>query len=1514
MALTGEQLTQLLAQLRTPNEKSFAELTARFDGARNVQKVEDFVSRATIFKEINNISDANAIKGLPLLLDDAAATWWTGVKHEANTWVKACQLIKNAFSPPKPAWRVYTEIFANTQLENEAIDTFITRKRHLFSQLSDVHTEPVQINIIYGQLNLYIREKVARNNVTTFTELLQLGRIAEQNRLEQQTGTTVSDVKQERNKKVKSTKRCDYCHYMGHTADVCRKKQSVVAMNNAQKALPLAKEKSQVSCYGCNAPGVFRSNCSTCQQKEKPSSPNAIEFYSMNCKLGRDIPTVQVKILGHTGYAHIDTGARTSIAGSSLYKHLCNHGCIFQKNSANITLADGSTSMQQVFTTSVKIQLGDREIIVKFTALPNATDNRTLLGIDFLESSGIVLNLAQRTWNYVEFPLMAYPYGTAKSYPNAITDYVQMIPKRASQKTVASNTSPKTEKSSKATNTSPKLKSILGSTSRKRKNESTLGIERIVAPAVADDNSKFKKPFPPPPLQQADVPQQIETQSIFIKFSLQNSPEPTSQTSNVSTPEMMDALRENAKLPVPVSPIADTPPAVAALNENEISYYEDTPTINIFSIEIRSDEAEELQDNEKSELNQLLKSFENIFMENGPPARYAEHRINIGKHLPVASAPYRLSPVKRNVLKNELEKMMKNDIIEESDSPFAAPVVLIPKKDGSVRVCIDYRQLNSITTPDRYPLPRIDDLLQEAKSSAFMSTMDLRSGYWQINVHETDREKTAFVTPFGMYQFTRMPFGLRNAPATFQRLMDRLKNSIPDVPILAYLDDLIILSPTFNDHMSHLAKTFKQLEKFKLRAHRQKCRFVCSEVKYLGHIITKHGLNVDPAKVEAITSLPAPANIKKLLSFIQTCSWYRRFIPGFADVVQSLTKLTKKNAKWIWESEQTHAFDTLKTLLTSAPVLQQANEHEPFIIRTDASGYAIGAVLSQGEKDKEHPIEYASRLLTAAEKNYSTIEREALAVVWAVNKFRGYIEGAEVTIASDHQPLKWLMTIKSPTGRLARWALQLQPYNLNIVYIPGKTNIIADTLSRPECIHEPINECTICTVHIDLPRKNEAEIRNEQLKDDSLKNIIDAFEATSDNEEYRRWTNRGYFLNNGVLYRYQDETDNDEAQLVIPEEERVNILKAYHDDPTAGHYGITRTIARISGRYYWPGMRRQITEHVQKCIECQRYKATNKKPAGLLQSGAHTQRFEVISIDLFGPLPTSKDGYKHILIVEDVATRWIELFALKDATAENCATTLIDEVFFRYGIPRRMISDNGTQFVSAVMQKVTYCLDIRHVLTPVYHPQTNPVERKNRDLKPQLAICVKQEHNTWPENLAAIRFAMNTVQNQSTGFSSAYLNFGRELRTTDDITHDLREIVSSENFVAEITPKLSKMADTLKQAREVTEATQTRNQAYTDGKRREDPRYDPGDHVWVTSHVQSNAAKQFTSKLAPKRDGPYIVLQRHGPASYELASLSNPTVLIGTHHTSALTPVKIDDPATILPVNPIRRRGRPRKH
>ncbi|XP_036346322.1 uncharacterized protein LOC118755602 [Rhagoletis pomonella] len=1104
--LTENQFRQLLGNLHVNQDTRaiFSKCSVRFNGGRNTSKIEDFIATILVYKDAENISDELALLSLPLLLEGYASSWWQGVKEEAETFNDAIDLLRKAFSPPKPDWRIFSEISQEKQKFTEPTDVFICRKRQLFAQLSEKLSEKTMINMIFSQLVLKIREKIPRESVGTFSELLDKAREAEL--LLGESKEVYKAVDLASNSTSKIPLRCSYCRKKNHSVENCFKK-----MESEKKTTEKMKETT-LSCYGCGTPGYYRSNCPNCNQKNPLRSPEKLDFNTIQTTvIGRNVPTVDININGLKGEAYLDTAARTSVASSKLYEKLKEKGVEFQKVFAEIKLADGIPRQQMVYSTIVDIIIGKRFKRIRFICLANAENNRTLLGIDFLEQAGIVMDLAQRTWHF-------------KDDANTMFEFKMQ---------------------------SAEIKHSLSLS------EANIRTHRENHNPINDFMSWFEN-----------------TNSSF-ESSYEYSPREIRDIFAGSIPENYEIPEQNDLFP-PMKRVKKSNKA-----EGRVSCSID---INSVEIRLRPNEGAALAESERTRLQKLLEAHKEIFEETTVPIPHMEHHIKTEAHAPISSHPYRISPAMKNKLKIELEDMLKKGIIEESKSPWSFPVVLIPKKDGGVRFCVDYRRLNAITTTDTYPLPRMDDLLHAAKATPFMSTIDLKAGYWQIKMAPAAKPKTAFTTPFGIFVFNRMPFGLKNAPATFQRLIDKFRSELPHILILAYLDDIIICSNDFNSHMQNLRQTLSKIKEYGFQLNRGKCVFCREEIKYLGHILTTKGLKVDNEKAHAVLKRPNPKNLKQLVSFLQTCSWYRRFIPNFADVAKPLSQLTKKNAKWRWSAEEQNAFDRLKDLLSSPPVLQQVDETKPFILKTDASDYALGAVLLQGENEEEHPIEYARRLLLAAERNYSTTEREALAIVWALQKFRGYVEGSEITVLTDHQPLKWLFSLKTPTGRLARWALQLQMYNLKLGYTAGKQNVVADMLSRPPCC--PENKSNVNSFEIDFPRKGAEEFRKEQLKDEELKYIIESFEK--DDENVTRHTNRGYMMVNGVLHRFCSDEDSENGQLVVPKSLRETVLIKFHVDPTAGHYGIDRTTSRITPLYFWPGMRADISQYVKSCVECKK--------------------------------------------------------------------------------------------------------------------------------------------------------------------------------------------------------------------------------------------------------------------------------------------------------------------------------------
>ena len=477
-----------------------------------------------------------------------------------------------------------------------------------------------------------------------------------------------------------------------------------------------------------------------------------------------------------------------------------------------------------------------------------------------------------------------------------------------------------------------------------------------------------------------------------------------------------------------------------------------------------------------------MKKYEDIFAKNDNDlgkTDVLEHAINTGDHEPIRERAYRVNPYKKKIIEDETKKMLEKKVIRKSFSPWAAPVTLVPKPNGKWRFCTDYRKLNKITKLDNHPLPRTDYMLEKVMGSSYFTTLDLAAGYWQVQMKKEDIEKTAFITHEGLYEFTRMQFGLCNAPATFQRMMQMVLGDLFYTIAPVYIDDIIIHSKTFEDHLRDVEKVFQKIREANLKLGPEKCKFFLREAKFLGHIVDKEGIKTEPGKIKKVKEYPRPVNLTQLRGFLGLAKYYRKFIKDFAKIAKPLNELTKgakskpreirdgikqkrkKSEKEKskedntfmsnWGDKQEEAFKILKEKLTTAPVLVYPNFDKEFILYTDASIIALGAVLHQvGNDGKEHVIAYESKTLSNAEQNYTTTELECLAVVWAIEKFDYYLEGNKFKVITDHIALKWLFDKAVPKGRIGRWIMKLQPYicNMKIIHKSGKKHTNADALSR----------------------------------------------------------------------------------------------------------------------------------------------------------------------------------------------------------------------------------------------------------------------------------------------------------------------------------------------------------------------------------------------------------------------------------------------------------------------------------
>ena len=883
-----------------------------------------------------------------------------------------------------------------------------------------------------------------------------------------------------------------------------------------------------------------------------------------------------------------------------------------------------------------------------------------------------------------------------------------------------------------------------------------------------------------------------------------------------------------------------------------------------------------------------------------------QHPIETGDSVPITLPLRCQAQIHLETIDSNVEDMKCRGVIRDSDSPWNFPVVLVKKKDGSVRFCIDYRQLNSVTKRDNHPLPNITELLDSLADKKIFSTMDLMSGYWQVDMAPEDIQKTAFSTRTGHYEFTVMPFGLCNAPATFQRLMYAVTAGLEWNICKTYLDDVLSASMSTKQHAADLAQIFDRLRQHGLRLKPTKCKFFMKSITFLGSVISSDGLSPDPAKTAAIKDFPKPNNATDVRSFLGLTNYYCRFIKDFAMIAAPLNDLTRKDIKFAWTSSHEAAFNKLKMVLASAPMLAHPKYDDAiFIVTTDASDIGMGAILSLQQQSDERPVAFASKAFNAAEKNYSATEKECKAVVWALDtQFRTYVLGRHFILKMDHSALIWLSKFKEPAGKIARWIMKLQEYDYNIRHVPGRHIPHVDSLSRHPVEQSKsigartaplstIKEWTTASSVDDVESSLQTcqlttqRLIEEQTREESLDLYRSRTEAKQDEVDER------FFMHNGILMRHGRSTDPridpvEFNQIVLPASLRAEVLQHMHSSALMGHLGVERTLDRILSRFWWPGVRKDTQHWLAACMDCQAKKPAKDTKVGRLSPiPVKTEPFYMLGFDILGPLPKSASNKKYILVYTDYFTKWVEADCLEHQDAQAIADSLVVKIILQHGAPFRLLSDRGRAFMSKIVGGIQKCLGIERVNTTAYHPQTDGLtERCNRTLVNMLAKFVNRDQDDWDVLLPYMLFAYNTSKHATTHYTPFFLVHGREATLPIDVSFPRAEVDSTsttQQYATLITQRLRQARQFVDQNIQVAQTHQA--DAYDQG--RVNKQYEVDDKVWIYSpHI----GKEKKKKLSSLWHGPYTVVRRINDLNYVVRLTMNPVSTPSTVHVARLKP------------------------
>ena len=860
-----------------------------------------------------------------------------------------------------------------------------------------------------------------------------------------------------------------------------------------------------------------------------------------------------------------------------------------------------------------------------------------------------------------------------------------------------------------------------------------------------------------------------------------------------------------------------------------------------FTVSIPSKEPSQpvftLSTDENKAIEDILKQRSNAFsLQDNDIGRIkiARHSILTRPHHPIYLRPHRRPQHEYDQLQREVDQLIAKGLVRPSNSPYAFPVMGVPKKDGTLRLVVDYRRLNAITIPDKMPIPRVDDIIDRLHGARYFTTLDIAWGYWHVEMDPNSIQKTAFVTNQGHYEWMVMPMGLMNAGATFQRIIQQILGPHLYKGAINYLDDIILYSETFEEHIKLLNDVLRLLEENNIKLKMSKCMFAKQEVTYLGYNISYNQVRPLEEKVKAIREFPVPTSVTSIRRFLGMSQYYRRFIPNFSQIAKPLTNLTKKDVPYEWGPEQQAAFQKLIDRLTSQPVVAIYNPKVPCTIHTDASAVGIGATLSQrGSDGLDHPIEYFSRQLNDAQRNYNASELECLAIVEAVRHFEAYLN-LPFTIVTDHSALQWLLSLQRPKGRLYRWSVELSTFKFTIQHRPGLSQAHVDALSRA-----PV------AFHLEYDELHDAQ-KNADLS--FLRAPVDRRGITT------------------ILQRGRH-------KAYVPEPLRQTLLYRMHDG--YGHPGQSKTIRMISSIYWWPNIVNDIRRYVSSCQPCQLTTVSHQpSPGEYIMPENDLEPLDQISLDtiVLGSA-ARKTAHKNIQVFVDNHSRYIWAYPTRTNSAATFVTLLTN--LFNAGIkPKRLLTDCHKSFLSNKLRKLLNENHVKLVHSTPYHPQTNGiVERANGTLVSRLRpVLLEKPSRKWSTQLPDVVRNYNRTPHDVTGFTPEYLLFGIDTTPT---------------FATPIT----NLDEARTMANQRTRKVQLKHKATHDAKH-PPAKFELGDRV--LKQVPSNHPDQ--DKLTPRWTGPYYIIAEIGPVTYDISETLDGRPIRA--HASQLKPFHSREPAS----------------